>query len=200
MFGETGETVRFGGLMSSDPRDLYRLRFGELGITAFQAAAWLGIHVRTYQRQEQGRSSLYGPLWRALALKAGYLGDIHPAWTGWRLSPRDGRLYPPGYRYGLSAGEILSMPYLLALVLELQRQQREWAANASANGEHQGRECEAESDRANCPMVGHNGGAEKRLPGDCYQQSRAGSALPETFEALGETDNAESSSRAAICP
>lgn len=186
--------------MSADFGDLYGLRFGELGMTALQASRWLGIHERTYRRQEQGQSRLYGPLWRALALKAGYLGDLHGAWSQWRLSHQDGRLYPPGYRYGLLPGEILAVPYLLHLVAELQRRQREWDAQADGNAGHKNVECDGESDRANCPMVGHNDGAEKRLPGGCYQQSRAGSAHIETVEALGETDNAESSSRASICP
>ena len=176
--------------------ELFYLRFGEVGMTALQAAGWLGIHERTYRRQERGQSRVSGPLWRALALKAGRLGEIHPAWSSWRLSPRDGRLYPPGYRYGLAAGEILAVPYLQALVAELQRQKREMACQQGVNGEAS----EALMQPGKLSGGVHNSGAGNENAQRLSLSHWAVSVPSETVESQGETDHAKSSTMVAGCP
>jgi DNA-binding XRE family transcriptional regulator len=102
-------------------------RYRLLGWTAAQAAAWLGVHERTLRRIETGETRRAGPVLRALTLKAGELGALHTAWGGWRLAP-DGRLYPPGYRYGFVPGDILAEYFRIQLTAELQRQVRKLRA------------------------------------------------------------------------
>lgn len=89
------------------------------------AADWLGVSERTLRRQKADCSA---PVWRLLAMKAGWLELIDPAWAGWSL--QRGRL-----RYGgqdWRPGDILAQQYERALIAELRRQVRSYEAQQAA--------------------------------------------------------------------
>lgn len=89
------------------------------------AADWLGVSERTLRRQKADSSAA---AWRLLAMKAGWLELIDPAWVGWWL--HKGRL-----RYGNQEwrpGDVLSQQYERALIAELQRQVRTYERQATA--------------------------------------------------------------------
>lgn len=84
------------------------------------AANLCGIHRTTLLRQEAGESRVSLAAYRLLLAAAGFLpGD--PAWQGWRM---DGAALwsPEGVRF--TAGEVRSIPYLHALISELERELR----------------------------------------------------------------------------
>lgn len=99
--------------------DIYTLRFGECGLSRPEAAAWLGVTERTLLRHERLPAHKEGPIYRALRLKAGYLEDIDDVWRGWRLT--GGRLYWPGDRHGLTAGQIIAIAFERQRIKELER-------------------------------------------------------------------------------
>lgn len=100
--------------------ELYTLRFGGCGLTRAAAAAWLGVTERTLRRHETLPVTKPGPIYRALRLRAGYLEEVHPSWRDWRIV-KD-RLYWPGDRWGLSAGEIMAISFERQRIRELERQ------------------------------------------------------------------------------
>lgn len=94
---------------SSNP--VYQARFVGCGLSLKAAATWLGVHPRTLERQERGQSKPSGPVLRALELRAGELGAIHPAWSGWHLAP-DGRLYSPCMPRGFAPEHLHALEYV----------------------------------------------------------------------------------------
>jgi hypothetical protein len=84
------------------------------------AARFCGVSPHTYRRWRRDRA----PRWavRLLAIRAGVMP--WPGWSGWEVS--NGLLFPPGMtRGGLSAGDVLALPYLQALIAEQRRQLHE---------------------------------------------------------------------------
>lgn len=61
------------------------------GYTARAAADLCGVSLRTWRRYEHDTA----PAWALVMFRAlaGDLGALSPAWAGWTLSRRDGRLY-----------------------------------------------------------------------------------------------------------
>lgn len=111
--------------------NLYGLRIA-CGLTARQAADLAGVHRVTWKRWETGRRPPPRWIWRLLDLYqvAGGL-EFRGPFAGWRICP-DGILYAPGIRRGFTAGEILSLPWLLQLVAALRADLRTRTAQASA--------------------------------------------------------------------
>lgn len=106
---------------------IYEARWAGCGMNLQEAAAWLGVHMRTLDRQERGEARPSGPIVRALELRSGNLGEIHPDWADWWLC-RDGRLRFQGERRGYSPGEILALPLLYQLRSALERRIEEMKA------------------------------------------------------------------------
>lgn len=102
---------------------------GELlyGVSIAELVRWCSVDRTTASRWKTCTSRAPGA---ALALVAFRVyGEAGPvlgeSWMGWRVG-RDELLYPPGYRRGYSAGEILALPFvygeLAALRLQLKEQ------------------------------------------------------------------------------
>ncbi len=66
-------------------------------------------HPKTIKRWHENNA---WPLWakRLIASYSGYY--LHPGWHGWRLNPRDFKLYPPGLRHGFTAPEIEGLDFI----------------------------------------------------------------------------------------
>lgn len=92
------------------------------------AALLCGIHRTTLARQEAGTSRVSLAAYRLLLSQAGYL-PAFAAWQGWRLDT-NAIWSPDGVQYGV--GEIRALPYLHALISELQREARGQAADKVA--------------------------------------------------------------------
>jgi hypothetical protein len=91
---------------------LYEARFVQCGMTVKEAARFLGISVRTIRWHESGASNgVPTYMLRALWMRAGFLGIVHPDWKGWRLG-HDGCLYPPGSKWGFLPSELQAIPIL----------------------------------------------------------------------------------------
>lgn len=115
MFGEGGNRI-------GNP--VYEARFVGCGFSMVEAARWLGVHPRTLYRQETGQARPAGPVIRALRLRAGILGDIHPDWREWRLA-KDGLLYGHGMRVGYRGGEVLAISLMRQQIAALEQNIRE---------------------------------------------------------------------------
>lgn len=97
--------------------DLTTLRKLQLlcGFSALEAANYCGVAPETYRRWRSDRTPSFAAV-KLLAIRAGYLP--WPEWSGWEV--HGGLLFAPGSRrHGVSAGQVLSLPYLHALVSEL---------------------------------------------------------------------------------
>lgn len=103
--------------------EIYDLRFSGCRMSRAQAAAWLGVSVRTLQRHETALQPVHGPIYRALRLRAGHLEDIDSSWRGWRICAD--RIFWPGDRYGLSAGQIMAIVFDRQRLRLLERQLRQ---------------------------------------------------------------------------
>lgn len=95
------------------------LRFGKAGLSIEACASLLGISARTVRRYD-----VAPPAWYVLVLSllAGELSAFPGAgaeWEGWRFSR--GQLCTPEHQE-ITAGEVRSLPYLRALVVELGRE------------------------------------------------------------------------------
>lgn len=76
------------------------------GLSAAAGAAWLELSERQMRRYLAGHA-VPGPVRRALELKRGLMGALHPDWSGWWLR-WDGLLLPQGLgdRHGVRPGDI----------------------------------------------------------------------------------------------
>lgn len=108
-------------------------------LTAPEAAAWLGVTLRTYRRWLKAGAPQWARL--LLALRGGHMP--WPAWDGWRMT--EAGLVPRGLREEWSPGDIMALPYLTQLVAELKRQVRHFrklddqaAFNAEVLPRHRG--------------------------------------------------------------
>lgn len=116
------------------PAELDELR-QRCGFSRRKVAAFLGVDKRTYQRwQHRG-----APWWAGALLR--YQAGLPPwqGWEGWRFA--DGAIWPPGYRYAVTPGQVLAVPYRLQLIAELKRQIRQfWEMDdqADASASHEG--------------------------------------------------------------
>lgn len=89
-------------------------------MTTPQAAAFLGVTVRTYRRWLKGKA----PEWARLlmAIRSGYVP--WDGWQGWQIV--DTGIVPPGYRDAVTPGQIMAVPYRLQQLSELKRQIRQF--------------------------------------------------------------------------
>ncbi len=94
----------------------YRLRF-----TNQQAADFVGVSKETYRRWRSDRK----PNIAAVKLMSVMAGKV--PWHGWDYwEVHNGLLFPPQYNKGVSPGQIMSIPYQLQLIAELERQVRQF--------------------------------------------------------------------------
>lgn len=75
-----------------------------------------GVTVTTVQRWHRAWSWPCYAVHLA-ALYAGYF--IWPGWSGWCIA--DGLLYPPFFKYGLTPGEVQTLPFTLQRIAHLER-------------------------------------------------------------------------------
>jgi hypothetical protein len=112
----------------------------DAGLSAFEAAAWLGRSLCTWRRWErEGAPDWVLPI---LHLRAGHLDLL--GWPGWRLF-RD-RLYAPDLAYGWERGHLYSEWWNRQRLSALERRSRD----AAALRERQG--CTAYG-RSECPLT-----------------------------------------------
>lgn len=120
-----GPVVRHTGSVSPSELDDLRIR---CWFSRRQAAAFLGVTKRTYQRwQHRG-----APWWAGVLLR--YQAGESPweGWDGWRFG--HGELWPPGYRQAVTPGQVLAVPYRMQLIADLKRQIREfWSLDDQAD-------------------------------------------------------------------
>jgi hypothetical protein len=85
------------------------------------AARYCGVSPHTFRRWRSDRVPPRGAV-RLLSIRAGYLP--WPDWAGWEM--HNGLLFPPGMtRGGIAPGDVLSMPYLYALIADQRRELQE---------------------------------------------------------------------------
>jgi hypothetical protein len=90
------------------------------GFGALEAAHYCGVAPETYRRWRNDRKPSIAAV-RLLAVRAGYMP--WPDWSGWEV--HGGLLFAPGTRrHGVSAGQILALPYQHALISELKHEVR----------------------------------------------------------------------------
>ncbi|MCW8917493.1 MAG: helix-turn-helix domain-containing protein [Gammaproteobacteria bacterium] len=97
------------------PDDLKQAR-QRARLTLDQAADLAGVCRRTYRRQELGQSRIHPAIYRLFMSRCGWLPD--PAWSGWFIG--QGKLWTPT-NWGIEPGELVSLPYLYAMIAELKR-------------------------------------------------------------------------------
>lgn len=73
----------------------------QLNITHDMARRWCGKTPRQWRRYRAGDSPFPVPLRQLVMLRAGFLGAVSPAWTGWTLTG-DTLTSPEGHRYDLA--------------------------------------------------------------------------------------------------
>ena len=101
------------------PDDLKRAR-QRARLTVNQAADLAGVSRRTYQRQENGKSRIHPAIYRLFMSRCGWLPD--PAFEGWFIG--HGAIWTPD-NWKIEPGELMSLPYLYALIAEQKKERRE---------------------------------------------------------------------------
>jgi transcriptional regulator with XRE-family HTH domain len=93
----------------------YRCRFSHS-----EAAAFLGVTVRTYRRWLASEPPPWARL--LLAIRAGFV-----PWDGWQdWQVVNEGIIPPGYSDPVAPGDIMAVPFQLQQIAELRRQVREF--------------------------------------------------------------------------
>lgn len=85
-----------------------------------ELARLTGAHRTTVRRwKRQARATGQLPRWLAVLVSVyrGFLGAVHPTWTGWLINRRGGELVSPD-GVCVTQGQILALPYLRALLRE----------------------------------------------------------------------------------
>lgn len=101
------------------------MRIGDVWVTSAmlpELCALAGVHRTTAARWLE-RRALPPAVYRLLRiLQTGDLGEISDAWSGWRLSPRNGELYAPNDdRRGYGPGHVLAMGWRAHQLAALER-------------------------------------------------------------------------------
>jgi hypothetical protein len=92
------------------------------GVSAERISKWCGCHLTTARRWRRGEEPPKSALILIELMNTGDLGLIDPAWSGWRL--RGDKIYPPTAMKGFSAGDIMSITWLIQQVRHLQAELR----------------------------------------------------------------------------